>query len=76
MNQESHPIELVVQKHPSGRWTLVARQGCEMFEQITGIRGERLCGNGDALSFYREVADYIGALSSMGARVLYQDVES
>jgi hypothetical protein len=70
MSDEPYVIELKVETHPSGRWTLVARQGPGMFEQLEGD----LRGNNDAASFYREVARRMAVLSEAGVRFTYRDM--
>jgi hypothetical protein len=71
MSDEKELIELMVQTHPSGRWTLAGRQGPGIFEELHG----ELRGNDDALAFYRAVAVYLGKLGAAGARFTYRDMD-
>ena len=72
MATETYPIELMVQTHPSGRWTLVGKQGPGQFEQLEG----ELCGNADPTNFYRAVATFMGKLGAAGTHFVYHDEEA
>ena len=71
MANEESPIEFQVQTHPSGHWTLTARQGRGIFEQIDG----ELLANDDPAAFYRAVARHLGALGPAGVVFTYQDMD-
>ena len=71
MSDETQPIELQVQTHPEGRWTLTGRQGGGIFQQLDG----ELCGNDDPVAFYRAVAAFMGKLGAAGAQFTFEDMD-
>lgn len=65
-------IELVVDHHPSDRFTLKEREeGHGMYRDLTGA----LMGNGDRAAFYRAVAHEIGKRVAAGQHVTFKDVD-
>jgi hypothetical protein len=71
MTAADHPIELKVETHPSGRWTLSARQGPGMFQQLEG----ELCANDDPVALYRAVAARMAVFGRSGVRFTFQDMD-
>lgn len=71
MTDGTRPIELKVETHPSGRWTLTGRQGGMIFEQLDG----ELLANEDPVAFYRAVARHLGTLGAAGVTFSFQDMK-
>lgn len=63
-------VELIVNKHPSGRYTLTEKTEANKLPQ--DCAGD-LFGNDNAGSFYRAVAKKLYELSRSGCSVVYTD---
>lgn len=65
-------IELKVEYHPSGRYTLTERSGGNVKEDCKGP----LFSNDDKGEFYKAVANKIADLASQGVDIDYKDSNS
>lgn len=66
-------IELVVDRHPSGRLTLKEREeGHGMYRDLSGA----MFANNDGAEFYRAVAHEIGTRLANGQHVTFKDVDN
>jgi hypothetical protein len=70
---KSKTVELKVDFHPSGNYTLKARQGAK--GAFTDLRGAFFC-NDDKGEFYRAVAREIARLAADGKRIICTDTEA
>ena len=66
-------VELKVDFHSSGNYTLKARQGAK--SAFTDLEGALFC-NDDKGEFYRAVAREIVRLAADGKRIKYSDTEA
>jgi hypothetical protein len=72
MMAKSETVGLKVDFHPSGNYTLKARQGAK--RAFTDLKGALFC-NDDKGEFYRAVAREIAKLAADGKRFTYCDTE-